>query len=42
MERVIEIFTQILFLGWPIFVVLAIAGGLLIWLVRRKGSSGSA
>ncbi len=39
MERVIEIFTQILFLGWPALVVLAIAGILLIWLFRRKGNN---
>ncbi len=36
MERLIEIFTQILFLGWPALVILAALVALGLWLVRRR------
>ena len=42
MERVIEILTQILFLGWPALVVLAIAILLLFRLLRRRNKGRNA
>lgn len=42
MERVIEILTQILFLGWPALVVLVVAGALLFRLLRRRNKGGNA
>ncbi len=39
MERVIEILTQILFLGWPALVVLVIVGALLARSLRRRNDS---
>ena len=40
MERVIEILTQIVFLGLPALVVLGIAGALLVWALRRRNNGG--
>ena len=42
MERFIEIFTEILFLGWPAAVVLVVVALLLFWAIWRRGSRGKA